>query len=174
MSHADYIASFDEGQLQSLIEHANKKLKSIQESGYIKLWTVSVGYGNVGFFPQEDYNLAVQCGIAEVLAHATKSRTSGVELSVQLERYRPGEVQELLSFWKPRKSKSEIDSESDAERILFLMESIDAFANVPGDKHYFACEVAAKNGRTEPNSQDQLAGARILIDAARSTKSIPE
>jgi len=56
---------------------------------------------------------------------------------------------------------------SDTARLAYLMDvGCDSFAHVRKDRHEYATEVAAENGREEPNRGDELEGFRRLIDCA--------
>lgn len=96
MSHQDYIAGCDEGQLKRLVELANERLKAIQQTGWVKLWCVSVGFGNVGWFRHEDFAGAVACAKAALARHEHEPRD--LDLEICLNRYRPDEVAELLAY----------------------------------------------------------------------------
>lgn len=55
----------------------------------------------------------------------------------------------------------------DAARLHFwFWEGVDGFKGLPMDKYEYACEVAARNGREEPNEDDELQGFREFTDAA--------
>jgi hypothetical protein len=103
MSHEEYVAGCDEDQIEGLIEAANKRLAKIRSSGWVKLWTVSIGYGNVAWFREPDYEAAVDYACKAVKAESTRRGAQDLEMSVELERYRPGDVDDLLATTKPLK-----------------------------------------------------------------------
>jgi hypothetical protein len=58
---------------------------------------------------------------------------------------------------------------SDTARLRYMMESgSDGFVGVEKDRYEYASEVAAENGREEPNVSDELEGFRRMIDCAMS------
>lgn len=101
MSHKEYIEKCDEDQLNSLIEHANQRLTQIKQSGWVKLWTVSVGWANVAWFEESDYAAAVARASAEVGIEAARRPNTDVNVGIELERFRPEEVAGLLKRTKP-------------------------------------------------------------------------
>lgn len=98
VSHAEYVAGCDEDQLGNLIHQANKRLEAIRKSGWVKLWTVSINWASVAWFPDDDYAAAVTwaCG---AVAEEAKSSTGkgGVEMEITSARYRPEEAAELVA-----------------------------------------------------------------------------
>lgn len=98
MSHATYIADLDEDQLTNLIEQATARREAIRQSGWIKLWTLSMGCGNLAWFVEADYSAAVQEAALLLAQVGAKHSGSAIELQIHLERYRPDEVAELLSM----------------------------------------------------------------------------
>jgi hypothetical protein len=96
MSHAEYVAGCDEDQLRSLIVHANARLKVLQESGWVRLWTVSVGWANVAWFTEADHPQAVSIACAAVQKEVSKHPGKEVEMEVRLVCYRPEEAARLL------------------------------------------------------------------------------
>ena len=59
---------------------------------------------------------------------------------------------------------------SDTARLKFIMNEscFDGFVGIEKDRYEYACDVAAEEGRDEPNGDDELEGFRRLIDAAIS------
>lgn len=60
----------------------------------------------------------------------------------------------------------------DGERLRYVMQDLDGFVHVGKDKHDYAMEVAAENGRDEPSAEDELEGIHRLIDAAREAENV--
>ncbi len=96
MSHAEYCAKCDEDQLQSLIEHANARLKVLNESGWVKLWTVSFGWGNIGWFAEDDYESAVALACKVMAREAKNCPNKAIEVEVSIDRCRPEEAVRLI------------------------------------------------------------------------------
>jgi len=97
MSHKDYISGCDEDQLNRLIEMAKARVKEISESGWVKLWVVSIGWGNVAWFREDKHAAAVEYACAATRADAMQHPGKPVEMEVSLARYRPEEVARLLA-----------------------------------------------------------------------------
>lgn len=97
MSNAEYVAKLDEDQLTNLIEQATARRESIRQSGWVKLWTVSVGWANIAWFPEGEHATAVKRACDEVLKSAAKHPGRPIEMEVSLENYRPVDVADLLS-----------------------------------------------------------------------------
>jgi hypothetical protein len=96
MSHKDYLAKCDEDQLRTLIEMANARLETIRQSGWTKLWAVSIDWATVAWFPEHDYEAAAAWACRAAHAEALQKRGRGVELALKLEKFRPEEVADLL------------------------------------------------------------------------------
>lgn len=96
-SHEQYVAGCDEGQLENLIDQANARLQKLRKSGWIRLWTVSLGYANVGWFEEADHAPAVKFAVEAAAESAQRKPMKCLELEVRLENYRPEEVPELLA-----------------------------------------------------------------------------
>lgn len=101
MSHEEYTAACSEDQLVSLVEWANIRLKKIRSSGFINLWVVSIGWGNVAWFAESDYVAAIDYACKAVKAKSMKLGSKGVEMEVKLDQFRPDEVAELLAVAAP-------------------------------------------------------------------------
>ena len=58
----------------------------------------------------------------------------------------------------------------DAERLRYVVANGfgDGYAGIPLDRYDYAMQCATEAGRKEPNDDDELNGARRLIDAARA------
>jgi hypothetical protein len=97
LSHEEYVAGCDESQLQNLIERANARLEKIRKSGWIKLWTVSIGWANVAWFEEREHGAAVAFARDAVAAEALRRPAKGIEMEVKLESFRPEEVPGLLA-----------------------------------------------------------------------------
>lgn len=100
MSHEEYVAECDEDQLRNLIERANARIEKLSKSGWAKLWTVTIGWANVGWFAEDDHASAVEFAQDVLAADARRNPGKGLELEVKLERYRPEEVPQLLAATK--------------------------------------------------------------------------
>lgn len=97
-SLAEYVAECDEDQLINLIQRADARLVAIRQSGWVKLWTVSINWANVAWFAEDDYAAAVAWACTAFAEEAeAKTGKAGVEMEVKLERYRPDEVAGLLT-----------------------------------------------------------------------------
>lgn len=96
MSHAEYVAKCDEDQLRSLIEHANGRIKKLQESGWVNLWTVSIGWANVAWFAEDDYAKAIVAALEAVRKDVESQSGKELEMEVRLVGYRPEEAARLL------------------------------------------------------------------------------
>lgn len=96
MSHVDYVAKCDEEQLAELVRVANAQIKKIQESGWVRLWTVNVGWSNIAWYRADQRAEAVQHAFRAVAAFAQKWPDSTIEMEISLERYRPSEAADLL------------------------------------------------------------------------------
>jgi hypothetical protein len=96
VSTTEYIDKLDEDQLDFFIEAARARKRRIEESGWVKLWVVSIGWANVAWFDMDAYEFAIERACAEVKREAAKGN-KGVEMEVKLERYRPEEVADLLA-----------------------------------------------------------------------------
>lgn len=59
---------------------------------------------------------------------------------------------------------------SDRDRLDFLADFVNAFAEVAKDLTDHACDVADAAGRVEPTREDVLVGFRRLIDEAMENK----
>lgn len=105
MSHEEYVTRCDEEQIQGLIEAANNRLAKIRSSGWVKLWTVSIGYGNVAWFRETDYEAAVDYACKAVKAESNRRGTQDLEMSLELTRYRPNDVDDLLAITQPLKGE---------------------------------------------------------------------
>jgi hypothetical protein len=97
MSHADYVARCDEDQLDALIEHAKARQQQLRQAGWVKLWTVSLGWGNSGWFAENNFDAAVAHASAALQAAVAQRGAHHIELEIKLERYRPAEVAGLLA-----------------------------------------------------------------------------
>jgi hypothetical protein len=101
MSHAEYVAKLDESQLTNLIEQATARREDIRQSGWVKLWQVSIGWANVAWFAEEDREAAVEFARNAVQEYAAKWPGKGVEMEVSLERFRPTDAADLLKPLRP-------------------------------------------------------------------------
>jgi len=97
MSHKDYLAKCDEDQLRTLIEMANARLETLRQSGWTKLWAVSIDWATVAWFPEQEYDAAAAWACRAAHAEALQKRGRGVELALKLEKFRPEEVPDLLA-----------------------------------------------------------------------------
>lgn len=113
LSHEEYVAGCDEGQLENLIERANVRLEKIRSSGWVKLWTVSIGWSNVAWFAEQEYGAAVDFARAAVGNEALRLPGKAIEMEVKLERYRPEEVAGLLAATP--KSSAAVGAERNTE-----------------------------------------------------------
>jgi hypothetical protein len=95
MSHAEYIASCDEEQLEHLVELANAKLKEMREAGWVKLWVVSDDWMNHGWFPLNDYAAALQFLTTTGLDMAAKGKAG--QLGIRPSKFRPEEAAKLVA-----------------------------------------------------------------------------
>ena len=100
LSHEEYVAGCDEDQLRNLIERANARIEKLNQSGWTKLWTVTIGWANVGWFAEDDHEAAVEFSRDVVAASARRNPGRGIELEVKLAKYRPEEVAQLLAATK--------------------------------------------------------------------------
>lgn len=98
LSHEEYVAGCDEGQLENLVERANARLEKIRKSGWVKLWTVSIGWSNVAWFVEQEHGAAVDFARDAVAAEARRRPAKGIEMEVKLENFRPEEVAGLLAL----------------------------------------------------------------------------
>lgn len=96
-SHAEYVAGCDEEQLENLIEQASARLDVLRTSGWVRLWTVSLGWGNVAWFPESEFAVAADFAQGAVTREAAQALQQGIELELKLKKYRPAEVPELLA-----------------------------------------------------------------------------
>lgn len=96
MSNAEYVATLDEDQLTNLIEQATARRENIRQSGWVKLWQVSIGWANIAWFPESEHVAAVEFACGKVNEYAAKLPGKGVAMEVSLERFRPVEVADLL------------------------------------------------------------------------------
>jgi hypothetical protein len=103
VSTTEYIDKLDEDQLDFFIEAARARKKKIEESGWVKLWVVSIGWANVAWFPADAYEAAVSCACAEVKREAAKGN-KGIEMELQLDRFRPEEVADLIARSKAKEA----------------------------------------------------------------------
>ena len=55
---------------------------------------------------------------------------------------------------------------SDSERLRYLMDCVEGFRHIPGDRYDYAMQMAELNGRDEANATDELDGFRQMIDDA--------
>lgn len=99
MSHAEYVAKLDEDQLANLIEQAQNRVASLQQSGWVKLWTVNVNWANTGWFAESDQAAAIEFACSSIKAIAAKKPGASVEMNVSLEKYRPDEVAGLVAAY---------------------------------------------------------------------------
>lgn len=100
LSHQEYVNGCDESQLADLIERANARIEKLKKSGWEKLWTVSIGWSNVGWFAENEHAAAVEFAQDVVAAAARRNPMKSIELEVRLENYRPEEVAQLLAATK--------------------------------------------------------------------------
>lgn len=108
MSTQDYVEQLDEDQLQVLIECARARQKKIQESGWVKLWVVSIGWANVAWFGIDDYEAAVARACDEVKKSAARNDTpKHIEMELKMDRFRPEEAAKLL-----RRQRAKTDENS--------------------------------------------------------------
>ncbi len=56
--------------------------------------------------------------------------------------------------------------QDDSVRLEYVCKEFDSYFGISEDKYDFAMQVAWKNGRDEPNRQDEVEGLRRLIDKA--------
>ena len=103
MSHAEYVAKLDESQLTNLIEQATARREDIRQSGWVKLWQVSIGWANVAWFSESDHAAAVEFARTAVQERVAKYPGKGIEMEVSLERFRPDDAANLL---KPLRAAS--------------------------------------------------------------------
>jgi hypothetical protein len=96
VSTTEYVEKLDEDQLDFLIEAARARKRRIEESGWVKLWTINIGWANVAWFEEGAYEFAIERACAEVKRAAAKG-SKGIEMEVKLDRYRPEEVADLLA-----------------------------------------------------------------------------
>jgi len=94
MSHAEYIATCDEEQLEHLVELATAKLKHLREAGWVKLWVVSDDYMNLGWFYLTDYPVALQFLAQTGMDLAAKDKPS--QLGIRAFKFRPEEAAQLV------------------------------------------------------------------------------
>lgn len=97
MSHAEYVAKFDEDQLSNLIEQAAARREDLRQSGWVKLWVVNIGWANIAWFAESEHAAAVERASAEVKKAAAKRPGHGIEMEISLEKYRPNEAARLLA-----------------------------------------------------------------------------
>jgi hypothetical protein len=97
MSHKDYVDKCDEEQLEALIVAAKGRMKQLQESGWVPLWVVAVGWSNIAWYPADQHPEAVQRACREVGAYVARWPGQKVEMEVSIVRYRPDEAKELLT-----------------------------------------------------------------------------
>ena len=98
MSHAEYVAGCDEEQLKALIEAANARLQALEQSGWVKLWTVNASWANIAWFREDEHSNAVECASRALKARAEEYPGRASQVEISLEQYRPEEVGELLAM----------------------------------------------------------------------------
>lgn len=76
----------------------------------------------------------------------------------------------IKSEYFPRGCLAQFYEPSDAERLRFLMQDIDAVEGVRFDRYDLASEIAAGNKHSEPDADDELDGFRLLLDYAIANK----
>jgi hypothetical protein len=96
MSISEYVAGLDEDQLVNLIDKAKVRLEAIRKSGWVNLWTVSVGWANLAWFPESEHGAAVAFAVRAISDEAEKRPGKKIELEIRLECVRPEEVIDLL------------------------------------------------------------------------------
>jgi len=96
MSNSDYIAKLDKYQLEDLIEQATDRLTDIRQSGWVRLWTVSINDINIAWFPEDKHSAAVEFACKEVWRAVDERPDKCVEMEVSLEHYRPNKAADLL------------------------------------------------------------------------------
>jgi hypothetical protein len=97
MSHAEYVANLDEDQLANLIEQARARIASIEQSGWVKLWTVNINWANTAWFAEGDHAPAIEHACKSIKALGAKQPGKSVEMNISLEKYRPDEVAALVA-----------------------------------------------------------------------------
>lgn len=106
VSIPDYVAGCDEDQLANLISKANARLEEIKKAGWVRLWTLNVSWANVAWFAEDDYQAAVEHLCDLTREAGAKHPGKDIEIEMSLERYRPDEVERLLSHTPKKEKKS--------------------------------------------------------------------
>lgn len=83
------------------------------------------------------------------------------------EQYRQGQRDAVAAD----RARSNSEGQSDAKRLVFVMQDIDGFVNVTQDKYDLTVLAMEERSINEPNWECELEGIRRLIDKAMSTPS---
>ncbi|MFK3741062.1 hypothetical protein [Massilia sp. TN1-12] len=106
VSIPDYVAQCDEDQLHNLVSQANRRIDEIKKTGWVRLWTLNVSWANLAWFAEDDYEAAVEHVAELVKKSAMKHPNTDIEITMTRERYRPDEVERLLSYTPKKEKKS--------------------------------------------------------------------
>ena len=100
MSHRDYCARMDDGQLRALIGEAESRIKLIKEAGYVRVWALSRDSITIKCFAQQDYGgaLAELANQARLIASDPQAKARDMTLEILSVAIPAGEVNEYLSY----------------------------------------------------------------------------